>query len=195
MMGCTTTMITSSWKPVTFEPAAAKKILVLGVIRSSDHSVKQTMERHLTEDLKDMGYQAVSSWDVYGPKAFESLTEQQALESIREKGYDAVLTIVLLDKDRERSYYPSTFYFSPFVYYYNNFWGYHAMMMNRIYQPGYYITSTRHFWESNLYEMNTQQLVYSVQTRSFDPASTESMAHEHGELIANEIGKKGLIRK
>ena len=191
---CNSTRITSRWKSPDEPPAVASRILVMAIVRSEDRSTRETMERHLADDLKTKGFQAITSWDVYGPKAFDSMPEDEALASLRNNGYDAVLTIVLLNKDRERSYYPGNFYFSPFIYYYNNFWGYQAMMMNRIYQPGYYMTSTRYFWESNLYDMHTQKLVYSVQTRSFDPSSSESMAHAYGNIITEELVSKALIR-
>lgn len=191
---CVTTKITSHWKSPEHPSILAKRILVMAIVRRDDRSVRETMERHLTGDLRSKGYDAVSAWDVFGPKAFEHMSEDEALASLRSNGYDAVLTIVLLNKDRERSYYPGSFYFSPFIYYYNNFWGYQAMMMNRVYQPGYYVTSTRYFWESNLYDMKSQQLVYSVQTRSFEPSSTESMAHEYGQIIASEMDAKALMK-
>jgi hypothetical protein len=195
LSGCTSTRITSRWSSPEHPASVARNILVMAIVRWEDRSIRETMERHLAEDLRQAGFDAVSSWEVYGPKAFDHLSEEEAIATIRNSGYDAVLTIVLLNKDRERSYYPGTFYFSPFVYYYNNWWGYQMMMMNRVYQPGYYMTSTRYFWESNLYEMATQQLVYSVQTRSFDPSSTESMAHEYGEMIAGEIVSRALVKR
>ena len=61
------------------------------------------------------------------------------------------------------------------------------MMYDRIYQPGYYVTTTRYFWESNLYSTANQKLIFTVQTESFDPTSTEKMAHEYGTMIANEL--------
>lgn len=193
LTGCVSSRITSQWKSPEHPAVTARRVLVMAIVRRDDRSVRETMERHLTDDLRARGFEAESSWDVYGPKAFDRMSEEEALAGLRTNGYDAVLTIVLLNKDRERSYYPGNFYFSPFIYYYNNFWGYQMMMMNRVYQPGYYVTSTRYFWESNLYDMRNQQLVYSVQTRTFDPSSSESMAHEYGRMIAGQMCAKALM--
>jgi hypothetical protein len=66
-------------------------------------------------------------------------------------------------------------------------------MHGRIYEPGYYSESTKYFWESNLYDLNTKQLIYSVQTESFDPASTQSLAHEYGKLIVNSMIKSQVL--
>ena len=55
-------------------------------------------------------------------KSFEKMEEQAAIEKIKNTGVDAVITIVLLDKKKERKYIPGNIYYSPYSYYYNNFW-------------------------------------------------------------------------
>lgn len=189
---CTSTRITSRWQPPDRGHPPFRRILVLGMIHSKDWSVQQNMERHLVEDLRDRGYEAVSSFHEYGPHAFEGLTEQEAVGRISDNRFDAVLTIVLLDKEREKHYNQGYFYFSPFMYYYGNFWGYRMMMNSRIYEPGYWTTTTRYFWESNLFDIPGGRLIYSIQTQSFEPSSTDSMAHAYGELIADELLRKAL---
>ena len=66
-------------------------------------------------------------------------------------------------------------------------------MYDRIYEPGYYDVSTKYFWESNFYDIETKQLLYSVQTESFDPASAQSLAHEYGKLIVSSMVKYQVL--
>jgi hypothetical protein len=193
--GCTTSKITTSWKADDVVPQKYNKVLVLGLIRESDRTIQENMENHLLGDLKELGYNAVSSLQEYGPKVFDKMDEEAALEKLKNSGVDAVVTIVLLDKEKERKYMPGNIYYSPYGYYYNRFWGYRTVLSRRIYEPGYYITDTKYFWESNLYDMNTQKLVYSVQTQSFDPANSESMGHEYGQLIVKDMVKNNVLRK
>lgn len=191
---CTSTKITSSWKAQNFESKAYKKILVLGLIRDTDRSLQEKMETHMIGDLKEKGYNAVGSLNEYGPKAFNQLTEADAISKLKESGVDAVITIVLLDKQKERSYVPGRLYYSPYGMYYNRFWGYYGTLHYRIYEEGYYINDTQYFWESNLYDMSTQSLLYSVQTKSFDPANSESLGHEYGKLIISEMVKNNILK-
>ena len=191
--GCKTSRITSSWKADTAVIPKYNKVLVLGLIKDNDRRMQENMENHFVGDLKGLGYNAVSSLQEYGPKAFDQMEEQAAIEKLRNSGVDAVITIVLLDKKKERRYVPGNLYFSPYGYYYNRFWGYRTVLSHRIYEPGYYITDTKYFWESNLYDMSTQKLVYSVQTRSFDPATSESMGHEYGRLIVKNMEKENIL--
>lgn len=190
---CTTTKITSSWKAANAQPKHYSKILVLGLIKDSDRSLQEKMEAHLVDDLKSKGYNAVGSLQEFGPKAFSNVTEAEALARLKQSNIDAVVTIVLLDKQKERNYVPGRMYYSPYVMYYNRFWPYYGTLNYRIYEPGYYVTDTRYFWESNVYEVSTQSLLYSVQTKSFDPANSESLGHEYGRLIIADIVKNNIL--
>ena len=192
--GCTTTRITSSWKAQNTVPQKYNKILVLGLIRETDRSLQENMENHFAEDLREQGYQAVTSLQEYGPKYFENMDEETAVSKLKNSGIDAVVTIVLLDKEKEKRYVAGYTFYSPYGYYYNRFWGYRSTLYRRIYEPGYYVTDTRYFWESNLYDMNTQKLVFSVQTRSFDPSSSESLGHEYGQLIVSNMVKQNVLQ-
>lgn len=191
---CSTTRITTSWRADAAIPQHYNRVMVLGLIRDKDRSLQEKMEMHLVGDLKHAGIFAVSSLQEYGPKAFDNMDEEKAIEKIKGDNIDAVVTIVLLDKQKERRYVPGNIYYTPFGFYYNRFWGYRGVLYNRIYEPGYYTTETKYFWESNLYDMHTQKLVYSVQTQSFDPASSENMAHAFGRVIVQSMIRNNVLK-
>lgn len=193
LMACSTSHVTSTWKAKNAEPKKYNKILVVGLIRESDRSLREQMEEHLVNDLKERGYNAICACEEYGPKAFENVDEKQTVDKLSNSGIDGILTIVLLDKQKERHYVPNYVYYSPYVMYHGHFWGYYHTMYDRIYSPGYYTTDTKYFWESNFYDMQAKQLLYSVQTHSFDPASTASLAHEYGQLIVKSIVKADFL--
>lgn len=190
---CTSSKITSSWKAPNAQQNKFRKVLVLGLFLEKDRTLKEQMEAHIVSDLKNLGYDAVCSCDEYGPKTFENMKESEALQKLSGSGIDAVLTVVLLDKAKERYYVPSRIYYTPYNTYHQRWWGYYSTMYGRIYEPGYYTVDTKYFWESNLYDLSTKDLMYSVQTQSFDPASTSSMAHEYGNLIVNDMVRNTVI--
>ncbi len=193
--GCSSSRITTSWKADNTIPKKYNKIMVLGLIREVDRRLQQNMETHLVGDLKDLGYNAISSLNEFGPKAFDNIEEEAAIAKLKNSGVEAVVTIVLLDKQKEQKYVPGNINYSPYGYYYNRFWGYRTTLYRRIYEPGYYVTETKYFWESNLYDMSTQKLVYSVQTESFDPVNSESMGHEYGLLIVKDLLKQNVLKQ
>jgi hypothetical protein len=195
IVGCTSSKITTSWKAENTTPQKYNKILVLGLIREVDRTLQQNMENHMVGDLKALGYNTVSSLTEFGPKVFDKMDEDAAIDKLKNSGIDAVITIVMLDKQKEQKYITGSTYYTPYSYYYNRFWGYRSTLYRRIYEPGYYITETKYFWESNLYDMATQKLVYSVQTESFDPVNSESMGHEYGLMIVKDMVKQNVLKQ
>ena len=194
--GCSTSRITSSWKAENIQSKEYKKVLVLGLMNESDRSLREKMEEHLVGDLKDLGYNAVCSCDEFNPKAFENMSEKQALDKLNNSGIDAVLTIVLLNKSKEGYYVPGRIQNSPIHTYRGRFWGYYSDVCGRIYSPGYYTSDTKYFWESNFYELsNGPGLLYSAQSQSFDPGSAQNLGHEYGQMIVKDMIAKNLLKK
>ncbi len=185
--------ITSSWTPRPVTPVLFKKVIVLGLIHDRDRTLRDHMEQSLADQLRARGQQAVCACELYGPKEFDRLSEKEALGKLSDSGIDGVLTIVLLDKQRERYYVPGQIQYTPYGFYYDRFWGYSRTLYGRIYSPGYYTTNTRYFWESNLYDLSDGKLVYSAQSQSFDPTSADKLGNEYGKLIVDDMVSKGVI--
>ena len=70
---------------------------------------------------------------------------------------------------------------------------YSRTLYGRIYSPGYYTTNTRYFWESNLYDLSDGKLIYSAQSQSFEPSTSERLGKEYGKLIVDDILGKGVV--
>ncbi|GAB4092540.1 hypothetical protein [Flaviaesturariibacter terrae] len=190
---CRSTHVTTTWTAPEHTAKTYHKIMVAGIIRESDRSLRAAMEEHLTGDLTSRGYTAFSALQHYGPGRFKGLSEQESAALLKADGVDAVMTIVLLDKKQERYYVPSQVTYTPYGRYQNRVWSYYGILYDRIETPGYFTESTRYFWESNFYDLADNKLLYSVQTESFDPPSTQSAAHEYGKLIVASLMKSGVL--
>lgn len=105
-----------------------------------------------------------------------------------------MLSIVLLNKEKEEKYYPGGYFNQP-ANNYGNFDRYYSNVYERVLTPGYYVKTTNYYWESNLFEIPADKLVYSVHTKSFDPYTTDLLAHENGLLIIKDMVKKKIIKK
>lgn len=180
LVSCKSSHIVSVWKAGDVTVKKYNKIMVTGLIGDTDRSIQEKMENHIVDDLRLLGYTAVSALAAYGPKAFAGMDEAAVVQKIKSSGVDAVLTIVLLDKEKERNYGPTRPYQS-------RFWGYYGRYNRTVTERDYYVINTKYFWESNFYSMDSSQLLYSVQTKSFDPASSESLGHEYGRMIVKHM--------
>jgi hypothetical protein len=168
--------------------------MVVAIVNFTDRNLREKMEIHLVEDLKLYNISAVSSYQEFGPKYFEDLTEKETIDKINSAKVDAVLTIVLLDKEKEKYYIPGRVYYTPYTIYSRRFWGYYSTIYERVYEPGYYAEKTNYFWESNLYDMSNKEMIYSIQTKSFNPENTENLAHDYGKVITADLQKNGILK-
>ncbi len=192
---CSTSTITHSWKSSFSREGKMKKIMVVSFVHPNDHSLRENMEMHLASDLINRGFEAVSSFKIYGPNSFLNEKEESVINKFRDGGVDAILTIVLLNKEKEKHYIPGRVYYSPYYIYHRRFWGYYTTIYDRVYEPGYYSENTKYFWESNLYDLTNKELLYSVQTKTFNPSSTDQLAHEYGKLICKDLMNSGILAK
>jgi hypothetical protein len=150
------------------------------------------MEAHLVNDLIIHGYHAVSSVEVYQTKAYKKLAANEILAEFRSTGIDAVITIALLNKEKEERFYPGGFNTDPAANS-GDLNNYYSGVMQRVFTPGYYLSTTSYFWESNLFEVKNEKMIYSARTRSFDPADTETLAHENGVMLIKDMIRKKVI--
>lgn len=168
--------------------------MVLGLINGPDRNVRENIESNIATGLKKLGYSAICACDEFNPKAFEGLTEKEALAKIANKGVDGVLTVVLLDKEKEKYYVPARVYYSPYAVYSRHFYGYYHTMYMRIYSPGYYAATDKYFWETNFYSIDTTtRLLYSSQSQSFDQA-VSSLSYQYSEMIIKDMLKSNVIK-
>ncbi|AXY73412.1 hypothetical protein D3H65_05220 [Paraflavitalea soli] len=194
LAACSSTKVTSSWKSDEANKLNYRQVLVLGLMPNKDRSIRMNMENELAEELKGSGVNAIAASTVFSPNQLNNMNEQRALRFLRNKGYDAVMTIVLLDKAKEKNYVPGNVSYQPYGGYYSRFWGYYRTVYGRVYTPGYYTTSTNYFWESNLYSVADNKMLYSVQSKSFDP-SEDKIGRDYAKQITRDMLKQGVLVK
>lgn len=190
---CTSTKVTSSWKDEKAPAGNYKKIMVLGIIKEKDRTLREGLENELVSGLKAQGYDAQSALQEYGPKAFAKLSEEEIADKLKNSGYDAVLTTVLLDKTKDKNYTAGNTSYQPAGVY--RFGRYYTTVYDRVYTPGYYTVSTNFFLESNFYDTKSGDLVYSVQSKALDPSSSAVLSNDYAKMVIKDMKKKDVIGK
>lgn len=195
LISCSSTEITSSWKAQNANVSGYKKILVLGIFNDNDRSWTEQIENELTNQIGGLGYETVSALKLYGPKAFENMTEEDIVNKLKSSRFDAVFTTAMLDVSSQETYRPGRVSVQPVGVVYNRFGRYYRTVYDQVYQPGYYTTSTQYFLESNLYDLNSGALKYSVQGKTFNPSSTGSLSKDYGKQLLKDMRKKNVLIK
>jgi hypothetical protein len=172
--------------------------MVVGIIRDDSTILRKKMETHFVGDLKAVGYNAVSALEEFGEGGLGGLEQEETYNKLCQRGIDAVITIALLDRKKEKIYVPAKVKYYSNVYYYNRIWNYNIIQadLNSVGSiKGGYEENTQLSWESVLFDLLTLSPVYTARTKTFDPASVETMAHEYGKMVVADLLKKKVIEK
>lgn len=192
---CTTIRLTSVWKDASFQAPAYKNIMVISLLEGvNNRELREFFENHMAEDLLQKGYNAKAATAVYGPRSFQGKSEEEVIQLLRKDGYDAVITITVLDVVKEENYVRGNVEYWPGGIYYSRFGRYYYYWYDRVYRPGYYVTSTTYLVEGNLFDITQDRLIFSAQTESMDPATLDNLGHRFSITLLNAMKEKGVLR-
>ncbi|UZD22996.1 hypothetical protein PBT90_06260 [Algoriphagus halophytocola] len=188
------TKITGSWKAPAAKEGGYSNLFVTAL---TDKLVaRQTIENDIDTILEEDGITANSSFEII-PPGFKATPEnkEEVINQIKAAGHDAILTIALLDQTSETRYVPGSTMYSPMMYggYYGSFYGYYSYYNPVMYDPGYYTTDKNYYIEMNLYDAQTEQLVWSAQSETTNPSSLESFSKTFAQSVEYQMVKDGLI--
>ncbi|RKR84828.1 hypothetical protein BDD43_5081 [Mucilaginibacter gracilis] len=193
----TPTMVSSSWRKPNATANGFHNIFVAALTK--EVSTKQSLESGLQSLLQQKGLTVEKSVDVF-PPTFSSQTGQQrelVMSQIQRTNADGILTVALLRKETESHYVPGSGggYWNPGLRYgyYNRFWSYYNNWYPMIYSPGYYDQTKIYYIETNLYNAKTEELIWTAQSRTYDPTSINSFLKGYVDAIYDRMVKDGLI--
>lgn len=155
---------------------------------------RQTVEMHLEEMIQSQGIPATGSFEVI-PPGFnaQEADKEEILRKIREMGSEAILTVTLLDQTNETRYVPGTNYAPIGVGFHGRFWSYYGAYNPYMYDPGYYTTDKSYYLEANLYDTQTEEMIWSSQSETTNPASLEQFSKAFASAVVKQLIKDGFI--
>ncbi len=191
LAGCSTSRVTTSWvsKDANLSRTSLNKILVMGLLSNKNRSSNVSMENHLVQELRNRGFNAVTSTDTYGPRAFDKMDEEQALSQMNQNGIDGVITITMIDKNKKQQYV-NNYWGGPY-----SWWGYYSYWYPFAWGPtGYLRNYSSYTFETNLYDLKrSKQMIYSAHSETSDPSSAASLGKDYAKSIVDDLMKKGLF--
>ncbi len=180
--GCSTTStkLETSWCAPEATSVRFEKIVALA--RTPDAATSRRLEDELARRIPGAvaGYQVVTD-DARGDDA-----ELERL--IAQSGADGMLIVRLIDRDERSRWVPGDFpnyYYSPY--------GYHRYRGPVWNDPGYMRVDEVYRFETNVYDLQPETLLWSGLTSSVSPSSMESLIGELMEVIGDELRSEGLL--
>ncbi len=183
---------TAAWvnkEKVNPEPYKSVFILVM----TDNMEAKINMEQDLAAAATARGLKAYTFLDVFGPIAtVEYLPKPEVIvKRVSELPCETIFTVALKDMVSETRYVPeSTTFYAPYgMYpYYGSFGGYYSNSL-MMYRPGYYQTDKQYFLESNLYNVETGDILMSIQSRAENPKNIQKGSKQYTQSLVDEINR------
>ena len=205
--GCSpSTKLLGKWKREEFQAKKFNKIAV--VMMAPKMSTRAIVESAMAMHMHDEGLKAIGAFGLFPQAGKAGVMEEHSLEEIkqivREKvtknEIDALLIISLLDEQKEERYIGGSsisvvapVYDARYPFYNESYYGYYAYNQSTMVKPGYYETSSTYFVESNLYDVATEKLIWSAQTKTEDVTSIQKESEMFVRIIISNLLKDGVV--
>ena len=197
LASCANTKISQSW----VEPSntkSQKDLLIIGIGESEQN--RRAYESHFIEELRAHGIEAVASYKLI--KSDEKIERDVVVKAIDGLGIDGVIITHMVAVDEETIYRPTTGYgyggYGGIGYgggHYGGMYSYYPHVNSYVHNPGYYTTHETYTLETNLYDVESEELVWSARSRTFSPESVQEVIVDLTKLLINDLEDKDLIKK
>lgn len=188
--------VTNSWVNPDIKPKERYKAIFI-IAFAHDINAKITVENELAKAIEARGRKAVKSTDVFTAAflADTTRTREELRKIIGQTGCDGVLTIDLLDVKTDESYQPAISYYPVEHSFYGSYNRHTIYYFGYVEEPGYTITNRTFYLQGDFYDLASDQLLWSIQSDSYNPSDLESWFKGYSKLLLNQLKKEGLIQK
>ena len=192
--GCSSTSVTGVWKKSDFSAPPFTSILVVGL--TGDQANKFLWENTMATRLRQAGVENVITTLLAFPDDTE-IDENEIVDYAIKNNIEGVLVTRLVDTRQEEVYYPPSggFYGGSYGYY-SNFNSYYSHAYRQVYSPGRTVTETTVLLETNLYQVKTQELIWSMSSDTIKAdyvQTVRQMADSASKKVLTNLKKNQLI--
>jgi hypothetical protein len=192
MCSTSSTSITGSWTKPEYQPQKYDKIVILGIARVSEN--RRMFEDQVETRLIEKGYPVIAALDLLPPNAaIGTITKEIVWDIFKSAGIDGVFTMSMRHQEDTRRYVPGrSTYYTPyhstigFYDYYGGFGSYY-------YTPGYYTGSYQVFLEANFFDFETDELIWSAQSKSTNYEDVHKMAVSYADAIVKDFISQNVV--
>lgn len=191
LLSCTNTKLSQSW----VEPDNKKSyndLLIIGIGESQQ--TRRAYESYFVEELRTNSTEAEASYKLI--KSSEKIERDTVQKATKGLGIDGVIMTHLVAADEETVYRQGTGYaYGGHGRYGRGMYGYYPRVNSYVHSPGYYTTHKSYSLETNLYDITTEELVWSARSSSFSPESVDEVIVDMTKLLIKDLKAKNLINK
>jgi hypothetical protein len=198
--------VTASWVNPNFDRNKTySKVFIF--VMNQNQSATNIIETDLSNAAEAKGFTVMKS-SLYFTPVFtrDQLPSKDAImERVRQLGCDAILTVSLVDKQSETRYIPGNNVFmgggmgmgmgrmgmGPGM----GFGGFYGAMGPMMYNPGYYTEDKTYFYEADIFDVETETMIWSSQSEVLNPSSISKFSREYSKVVAERIRTDLMVKK
>jgi hypothetical protein len=173
--------------------------------------LRSNLENDLAAAAEKKGLKAYKSMDIMGPVDIKLIApvKEVFLKKLKDLNCETVFTVALVNQISETKYVQASSYtYSPYAYgaygayggygaygTYGGFGGYYGYAVNTFSTPGYYTTDNKYFIEGKLFDLKTDEILFSVQSKATNPSGIEKSSKKYTENLMEDIKDMKLRQK
>jgi hypothetical protein len=188
---CSSTKVLGTWTKSEGKHYDYHKIAILGL--AHDAATRKVFEVAVEEQMLSKGFAAEGALDFLPPNVNEDNTSPELIKAFfKSAGVDAVLTISVLEVDDSRRYVPGEIVYMPYYYTYT-FYDHYYEYYEYVYAPGYFTGELDVFFEANLFDFETGELIWSAQTETMDLNKLDEIVHSFAAVLVDDLVKSDIL--
>jgi hypothetical protein len=184
IISCGGTELTQKQVDDAYTGKPVSDILVIA-ITGNEHN-RRTFEKKFVARLKSVGVDAIASEKAIPMPADLELKKETILDAVHQHKNDAVIITHLIGKEEKDAYTRADIDR-------HRFFGFYRSRYRTAHNPGYASTSTTVRLETNLYDVKTEKLMWSGQSKTWSKDSTNQIINDVIDTVINDLQKNKLI--
>ena len=183
----TTAKPIAEWRDRTYAGDPFDNLLIVGI--SDKTTARRAFENAFVDLLEVEKVKSTAGFAVMPDQARPTGEKIRAV--INDIHFDAVLVSHLVGVEEKKVYHPPSYRPSP---HHNRFYGYYGHVGGYVYRPGYYSRHQAVRLETNLYDTQSELLVWSMQTETMNPGSEHKLIEGKIKTVVKHLMAQGLLR-
>jgi hypothetical protein len=211
--------LTHAWNDPEVTSHSFEKLTVMAIFPNMQ--VRTVSEDAMVRELAKRGIKAKPSYVDFPlagqAKQFIGLAKDTGMvqqmktslqQKIKDKGIDGLIFINPFDIQKTTEYhegssisitgpaygnYPGYYGNASPLAYRGSYYDYYTYAVGTVYSPGYYSTSTTYYLQTNLFDVETEKLIWAAQTKTVDYKNLEKEADQLASLLISDLAKRNIV--
>jgi len=184
IISCAGTELTQKQVDDAYKGKPVSDILVIAITGNENN--RRSFEKKFVAQLKSVGVDAISSEEAIPMPADLELKKETILNAVNQYENDAVIITHLIGKEEKDV-------FTRGGSAHSGFYGFYQSRYSYARDPGYSSTSTTVRLETNLYDVKTENLIWSGQSKTWSKDSKDQIINDVIKSVISNLQKNKLI--